>query len=290
MFALFFIPLLYILIFKYGPMYGAQIAFKNFRASQGIWNSSWVGLTHFIRFFKSAQFETLMGNTISISVYQLLAGFPFPIMLALSLNAMRHARYRKLIQMVTYAPHFISTVVVVGLIMQFLDPRTGLLSQAVVLLGGEPTNLMSNPALFKSIYVWSGVWQQAGYGSIIYLAALSGVDQQLHEAATMDGASMLQRVLHIDLPGIMPTAIILLILNTGRILDIGFEKILLMQNPLNIRASQVISTYVYKIGLASPTTNYSYPAAIGLFQSVVGLILLIGVNQAAKKLGETSLW
>ena len=290
MFVLFLVPLLYILIFKYGPMYGAQIAFKNFRASRGIWNSEWAGFTHFIRFFKSAIFDTVMINTIGISIYQLLAGFPFPIILALSLNAIRHARYKKTIQMVTYAPHFISTVVMVGLIMQFLDPRSGLLNQLVTVIGGEPKNLLSNPALFKSIYVWSGVWQGAGFGSIIYLAALASVDPQMHEAALIDGATLFQRLIHIDLPCIMPTAVILLILSTGNILEVGFEKIFLMQNPLNMRTSEVISTYVYKVGLASPTTNYSYPTAIGLFQSVVGLILLMGVNQAAKRMGRSSLW
>ena len=290
LFALFLIPLLYILIFKYGPMYGAQIAFKDFRAVQGIWNSEWAGFRHFIRFFKSAAFDTVMINTIGISIYQLLAGFPFPIILALSLNTIRHARYKKTIQLVTYAPYFISTVVMVGLILQFLDPRGGLLNQAITLIGGEPKNLLSNPALFKSIYVWSGVWQTAGFGSIIYLAALASVDPQMHEAAVIDGATLFQRVIHIDLPGIMPTAVILLILSTGSVLDVGFEKIFLMQNPLNMRSSEVISTYVYKVGLASPTTNYSYPTAIGLFQSVVGLILLLGVNRAAKKLGKSSLW
>lgn len=290
LFVLFLIPLLYILIFKYGPMYGAQIAFKDFRAAHGIWNSEWVGFKHFIRFFRSAIFDTVMINTIGISIYYLLAGFPFPIILALSLNTIRHARYKKTIQLVTYAPYFISTVVMVGLILQFLDPRSGLLNQAITMIGGEPKNLLSNPALFKSIYVWSGVWQTAGFGSIIYLAALASVDPQMHEAAVIDGATLFQRVIHIDLPGIMPTAVILLILSIGSVLDLGFEKIFLMQNPLNMRTSEVISTYVYKVGLASPTTNYSYPTAIGLFQSVVSLILLLGVNRAAKKLGKSSLW
>ena len=290
LYLLFLLPLLFILVFHYGPMYGAQIAFKDFRVNKGIMGSPWVGFKHFTRFLQSYQFVRLLGNTLGISVYSLLAGFPFPIILALSLNTVRYTGFKKTVQMVTYAPHFISTVVMVGIILQVLAPRNGLMNQFIMAFGGESIDILSRPEFFKSIYVWSGVWQSAGYSAIIYLAALSSIDPGLHEAAIMDGATVFQRILHIDFPGILPTAVILLIMNTGHILNVGFEKIFLMQNPLNIRTSEVISTYVYKIGLASPTTNYSYPAAIGLFSSAVGLALLLIVNKMASKLGETSLW
>jgi multiple sugar transport system permease protein/putative aldouronate transport system permease protein len=284
------LPVAFIIIFHYVPMYGAQIAFKNFRLTSGITGSPWVGFVHFERFFQSYEFGRVLGNTIGISVYSLLAGFPFPIILALSLNSIRNRPFKKTIQMVTYAPHFISTVVIVGILLQILGPRNGIVNNALELLGQERIYFLGQPGYFKHIYVWSGVWQNVGFGSIIYLAVLSSIDPQLHEAAIVDGATRFQRIWHIDIPGILPTAIILLILNTGRILNVGFEKVLLLQTPLNLSSSEVISTYVYKVGLASEIPSYSYSAAIGLFQSVVGLILLIAVNQAAKRLGQSSLW
>ena len=284
------LPIAYFIIFKYIPMYGAQIAFKNYMASQGIWGSSWIGLKNFVKFFNSYQFSRVMKNTVSLNFYQLVAGFPMPILLALSLNNTDAIRFKKITQMVTYAPHFISTVVMVGIIMQFLSPRFGVVNMIVKALGANPVSFMGEPKMFKSIYVWSGVWQHAGWGTIIYLAALASIDPTLHEAAIVDGASKLQRTIHIDVPGILPTAVIILILNTGRIMNVAFQKVFLMQNPLNLEASEVITTYVYKTGIAASLPNYSYAAAIGLFNSVVNLVLILAVNTLAKKFGETSLW
>lgn len=284
------LPVLYVLIFKYYPMYGAQIAFKDYVASKGIGGSQWVGLKHFIRFFHSYEFGKLMKNTLIISVYSLLAGIPFPIILALSINYVKNRLFKKSVQMITYAPHFISVVVLVGMILELLDPRNGLVNLMFLKLGLEPVNFMAKPEYVSSIYVWSGIWQNVGFSCIIYLAALSGVDPAQHEAAVIDGASKFQRMAHIDLPSIMPVMIILLILNTGHILDLGFEKVLLMQNPLNARTSEVIDTFVYKVGLASQAMNYSYSTAINLFKSVIGLLLLISVNQLAKKAKQESLW
>jgi putative aldouronate transport system permease protein len=282
------LPLIYIAIFRYWPMYGVQIAFRDFTPAEGIAGSPWIGLVHFERFFNSYQFWGLLRNTVGISVYSLLAGFPLPIVLAIAINEARRYYFKKTVQMVTYAPHFISTVVMVGIILQFLDPRIGLINKAIVALGGAPTNFIARPDLFQSIYVWSGVWQGMGYASIIYIAALSSIDPQLEEAAIIDGASRLQKILYIDLPGIMPTAIILLILNVGQIMNVGFEKIYLMQNPLNLTTSEVISTYVYKVGLLR--AQYSFAAAVGLFNSIIDLVLLVTVNQIARKVGDTSLW
>ncbi|MEF2245076.1 ABC transporter permease [Paenibacillus sp. IITD108] len=290
LYVLFSLPLLYIIVFKYVPMLGAVIAFKDFSVTKGIYGSDWVGLKHFTRFFNSYEFGRLMTNTISISLYTLIASFPFPIMLALGLNMVKNQRFKKSVQMVTYAPYFISIVVLVGLIMQILDPRTGILNQLLAAIGFDPVNFMGKASYFQSIYVWSHIWQNAGFSCIIFLAALSGIDPEMHEAAVVDGASKLRRMWHIDLPGIMPIAIILLILNTGQLLDTGFEKILLMQNSLNLRASEVIDTYVYKVGLVSQAINFSYATAIGLFKAVIGFGLLLIVNHTAKKLGQESLW
>lgn len=284
------LPVIYVLVFKYYPMYGAQIAFKDYIASKGVAGSEWVGLKHFIRFFNSYEFSKLMKNTLIISLYSLLAGIPFPIILALSLNYVKNQLFKKSVQMITYAPHFISIVVMVGIVMELLDPRNGLVNMLLGQLGIEPINFMAKPEYFSSIYVWSGIWQNVGFSCIIYLAALAGVDPAQHEAAVIDGASKFQRMLHIDLPSIIPVMIILLILNTGHILDLGFEKVLLLQNPLNVRTSEVIDTFVYKVGLASQAMNYSYSTAINLFKSVIGLILLILVNQMAKKAKQESLW
>ncbi|WP_282935263.1 ABC transporter permease subunit [Paenibacillus sp. RC67] len=290
LYALIAIPLIYIIIFKYVPMYGAQIAFKNFIVTKGVWDSEWVGFKHFERFFNSYEFWRLMSNTIVLSLYSLVAGFPFPIILALSLNYVKNQFFKKSVQMITYAPHFISVVVMVGIILELLEPRNGIVNNIMKLIGLNPINFMGVPEYFKSIYVWSGIWQSVGFGCIIYLAALSSIDTSLHEAAVVDGATKMQRMWHIDIPGIMPIAIIMLIMNTGHMLDVGFEKVLLMQNPLNLRTSEVIDTYVYKVGLTSQALNYSYPTAIGLFKSVINLILLIMVNKIAQKTKQASLW
>ncbi len=287
---LFFLPLVYLIVFKYYPMYGAQIAFRDFMAVKGILGSDWVGLKYFIRFFNSYEFWRVLKNTLGLAFYHLFAGFPFPIILALSINYVHRSFFKKSVQMITYAPHFISVVVMVGIILQMLDLRNGLLNRLIAVFGFEPIHFMANPDLFKSIFVWSDIWQNVGWGCIIYLAALSSIDPTLHEAAIVDGATKIRRIWHIDLPGIMPIAMILLILNMGNIMDIGFEKVLLLQNSLNLRTSEIIDTYVYKVGLASNLVNFSYAASIGLFKSVVNLILLLTINYAAKRMRQESLW
>ena len=284
------LPLLYFVIFHYVPMYGAQIAFRRFLAVEGILGSPWVGFQFFVKFFQSFQFGRVVGNTVGISLYTLVAGFPVPILLALMLNNSSLPRFRKTVQMVTYAPYFISTVVLVGLVIQFLSPRFGAINGVIKALDMEPVLFMGEPGFFKSVYVWSGVWQNAGWGTIIYLAALASIDPTLHEAAIVDGASKLQRTVHIDVPGILPTAIIILILNMGQLMNVGFEKVFLMQNALNLQASEIIQTYVYKIGIAASLPNYSYGAAIGLFNSVINFVLIVIVNGIARRVGDTSLW
>ncbi len=284
------LPLAWLLIFAYGPMYGIQIAFKDYRAVDGIFGSEWVGFEHFINFVTSYNFGKLMGNTIIISLYGLIAGFPMPIILALSLNCCLQTRLRKTVQFVIYMPHFISTVVMVGIILQFLSPTVGMINNFIKLFGGEAYDFMGDPDLFRHIYVWTGIWQSAGYGTIIYLAALAGIDPGLHEAAIVDGANRFKRILHVDLPGILPTTIILLIMNTGQILNVGFEKIYLMQNSLNLSVSEVISTFVYKIGLQSAAADFSYSTAIGLFRSAINIILIVTVNKVSKVVSENSLW
>ncbi|WP_243767226.1 ABC transporter permease [Paenibacillus agricola] len=289
LYTLLLIPFAYVLIFHYIPMTGLIIAFKNYNVVQGIFHSKWVGLAHFERFFNSYDFWNVLKNTLTLSVYNLVVGFPAPIILALCINYLPGERFKKLLQMTTYAPHFISVVVIAGILVQLLS-REGLVNNLIVLLGGQRVNLMGIPEYFQSIYVFSGVWQQAGWGSIIYLAALSGIDPQLHEAARMDGASKLRRIWHIDIPGILPTIVILLIMDIGRIMNVGFQKVLLLQNPLNVSASEVIDTYVYKVGLISGMPNFSYAAAIGLFKSLIGVILIVAVNRIARKVNNTSLW
>ncbi|CAH8768054.1 ABC transporter permease [Paenibacillus dendritiformis] len=279
---------LYFLIFHYGPMYGIQIAFKNFIPAKGITGSPWVGFDHFERFFNSYYFWDLLWNTLSISLYELAIGFPLPIILALAFNEVKDGFFKRTVQTVTYAPHFISVVVMAGIIITFLSPSTGILVHIIEFLGFEPAAFLTDPRWFKTVYVLSGVWQSTGWGTIIYLAALSGVDPQLHEAAIMDGASRWQRIWNINIPTIVPTITILLILNMGSILGVGFEKILLLQNPLNMEASDVISTFVYRSGLVD--AQYSFSTAVGLFNSVVNAILLITVNQIARRTSETSLW
>lgn len=290
LYLLFFLPFLYVIIFNYYPMYGAQIAFKDFNAVKGIWGSEWVGFKHFKSFVESYEFWRVMRNTLTLSVFSLLVGFPFPIILALGLNYASHVFFKRAVQMITYAPHFISVVVIVGIMFQLLDPRIGIISRIMKALGFEAVNMMAKPELFKSLYVFSDVWQNVGFACIIYLAALSGIDPAQHEAAIMDGATIPKRMWHIDLPGILPVAVIIFILGMGGIMSTGFEKVLLMQNSLNLRTSEVIDTYVYKVGLVSAMPNYSYSTAIGLFKSVIGLLLLLGVNGFARKINQESLW
>lgn len=284
------LPLVYLIIFQYLPMYGAQLAFKKYRVALGIWGSEWIGLDHFIAFFRSFQFQRVVRNTIAISAYSLVAGFPVPIILAIALNNSQARRFKKTVQLVTYAPHFISTVVMCGMIIQFLSPNVGIVNQFIAAFGLQPVGFMGRPEWFQTIYVFSGIWQQAGYASIIFLAALASVSPELHEAAIVDGAGLRQRNWHIDLPAIMPTAIILLILNVGNLMSVGFEKVYLLQTALNLETSEVIQTFVYKRGIAWQPPNFSYAAAVGLFNSVVNLILLAAVNALARRVSGTSLW
>lgn len=269
-------------------MFGVMIAFKDYIPTLGVWGSPWVGFKHFQRFFDSYYFWDLLKNTIGISVYSLVVGFPLPIILALALNEIKDGPLKKFSQTVTYAPNFISTVVMVGMILAFLNPSTGIINHVVQFFGMEPIAFMENPRWFKTVYVLSGVWQGTGWGSVIYLAALAGVDTQLHEAAVVDGATRLQRIWHINLPTIRPTMVILLIMNVGSVMNLGYEKILLMQNPLNMESSNVITTFVYQQGLLE--AQYSYAAAVGLFNSAINAILMISVNKIASKLGESSLF
>ncbi|WP_397327663.1 ABC transporter permease [Paenibacillus arenilitoris] len=280
--------ILYFIIFHYVPMYGVQIAFKNFLPAKGIAGSAWVGFDHFERFFNSYYFWDLLWNTFSLSLYELAVGFPLPIILALAFNEIKNGFFKKSVQTVTYAPHFISIVVMAGMIITFLSPSSGILIRMIEWIGIEPAAFLEDPRWFKTVYVISGVWQSAGWGTIIYLAALSGVDPQLHEAAIVDGASRIKRVIHINIPTIIPTIAILLILNVGNILGVGYEKILLLQNSLNIESSDVISTFVYRSGLLN--NQLSFSTAVGLFNSAVNAILLITVNRIAKKTSDNSLW
>ncbi|OLS35898.1 sugar ABC transporter permease [Bacillus sp. MRMR6] len=285
---LFLLPaLVYFIVFHYVPMYGVLIAFKDFVATKGIMGSPWVGFKHFERFFESYQFWTLIKNTLGLSVIQLIVGFPLPIFLALMLNQIRNEKYKRFVQTVVYAPHFISVVVLAGMIYVFFS-NNGLINNIILLFGGDPISFMSKPEWFKPLYIGSGVWQETGWAAIIYLAALAGVSPELHEAAVMDGASKWKRILHVDIPAIMPTAVILLILNVGNIMNIGFEKAYLLQTPMNQPAAEIIPTYVYKMGLQQ--AQYSFAAAVGLFNSVINLILLVSVNKFAKKLSGTGLW
>lgn len=283
-------PLIYLIVFKYYPMYGAQIAFRKYSIAKGFYGSPWVGLANFEKFITSTQFSSIVTNTLVLSFYSLLAGFPIPILLALMLQYCRHYRFKKVVQMVTYAPHFISVVVLCGMLMQFLSPRFGFIAQFLKIIAGKTVDVMASPSAFRHIYVWSGVWQGMGWGSIIYLSALSAVDTQLHEAAKIDGAILLQRIWYIDIPCILPTVTIMLVLSCGNMMNVGYEKILLLQNDINLSTSQVISTYVYKIGIAGNMPNYSYSAAIGLFTAIINLILLSSVNFIAKRMGQSSLF
>lgn len=280
--------ILYFLVFCYGPMYGIIIAFKNFSPSKGIWGSSWIGLENFRRFFHSYQSWRLIKNTLTLSITSLVFGFPFPILLAMMLNQVKNLKFKKAVQTISYAPHFISVVVLCGMVVLFLSPSSGFINNLLAAFNLPKVNFMAKPELFSGVYVISGIWQGTGWGAVIYIAALAAVDPSLYEAARMDGAGKLQLIRHIDFPSILPTAVIMLIMNVGSLMNVGFQKTFLLQNDLNISASEIISTYTYKIGLVK--ADYSYSTAIGLFNTIVNIILLVTVNQISKKATETSLW
>jgi putative aldouronate transport system permease protein len=286
---LFLVPaLVFVILFKYWPLYGLQLAFKEFIAADGIWGSPWIGFENFERFFNSYNFRAILTNTLTINIATLVFGFPAPIILALMLNEVIHSRFRRVVQTATYAPHFISTVAVVGMIFIFFSPRNGLINTFIKALGGDPVFFMGQSAWFVPLYVLSELWQHVGWGAIIYLAALTAINPEVREAATVDGASKLQRILNVDLPGIVPVIIIMLILRIGNMMDVGFEKVFLMQNPMNISASEVINTYVYKVGLLQ--AQFGFATAVGLFNSVVNFALLIFANFLSKRFSDSSLW
>ena len=280
----------YFLIFKYTPMVGVQIAFRNYKFSKGIWNSKWIGLEHFERFFSSSQSLDIILNTFVLSLLSLLFCFPLPIILALIINELRSSQAKKVLETITYAPHFISTIVVVGMLTAMCSPSTGiihhLLVSAGILKGGE--YLMASSQYFRLMYIVSDIWKDCGWNAIIFISALAAIDPTLYEAATVDGASRFKQLIHVTFPGILPTVIIMLILESGKVLNVGFEKAYAMQTDLNLSVSEVISTYTYKIGLER--FEYDYATAIGLFNSVVSFTLLIIINSLSKRVSQTSLW
>jgi len=278
--------LVYTIIFDYGPMYGIIIAFKDFRVSKGYWGSEWVGFEHFIRFLTYPDFWKMMRNTLALSLYN-LATFPLAIILALLINEIGNAVFKKTVQMITYAPYFLSTVVLCGMVNLFVG-REGVIGQLYTLVTGESVNLLTKPAFFADIYIWSGVWQGTGWGTIIYLSALAGVPGELVEAAKIDGANRLQVIRHINFPCILPTVVIMFIMSTGSVLSVGFEKIFLLQNELNLDVSRVIATYVYEIGLAGG--QFSYSTAIGLFNNIVNIVVILIANKIAKKVSGIGIW
>ncbi len=280
--------LVFFIIFEYLPMYGIQLAFKKYSAMKGIWGSPWNGLDNFRRFFNSYAFWRVIKNTLGISIYQLFISFPLPIILALLLNQVRSKRFKKVVQTVTYAPHFISTVVLVGMLHIFLSPRSGIINHAIKAMSGNTIFFLGEASWFKTIFVFSGVWQNCGWGAIVYLAALTAVDTDLYSSAYVDGCNRFQIIRHVDIPSILPTAVIMFILNAGKMMRVGFQKVYLLQNDLNLSTSEVISTYVYKIGLIDG--QFSYSTAVNLFNTIINIILLVTANKLAKKVTDTSLW
>jgi putative aldouronate transport system permease protein len=283
------LPVAWYLVFHYFPMYGIQIAFRDYYPSKGFFGSPWVGVAHFRRFFASYYFGRVVTNTLSINFYALLVGFPIPIAFALMLNEIKSTRYKKLLQNITYLPNFLSAVVVVSILQLLLNPSNGVVNVILLALGAkEPINFFASSRIFQHLYVWSGVWERMGWDAIIYIAALSSVDPSLYEAATIDGTTRLQRIRYITIPAIVTTIVTLLLLRTGQIMNIGYEKILLMQNSLNMEASDVISTFVYRSGILD--ADYSFSAAVGLFNSLCNFALLVVTNQIAKRTLNASLW
>lgn len=286
------VPLLYIIVFKYLPMGGLIIAFKDFSARLGIWESPWVGFEQFTKFFSSYEFKRVVSNTVILSVYSIVTSFPIPVCVALLLNSLRGEKFKKVVQTIINMPHFISVTVMVGILLQLFNPRVGLygiIGEAIT--GTYPKDILGSPSVFRHMYIWSGIWQNFGWNSIIYTAALASVDPTYHEAAMIDGASRFKRVLYVDLPAILPTIVTMLILRMGSVMSVGFEKVYLMQNSLNLSASQIISTYEYSVSLAAGgATDFSYATAIGMFNNVIELILLVIVNQISKKVSETSVF
>jgi len=279
----------YFIVFNYVPLYGIQIAFKNLSLRAGIMGSPWADpwYKHFQQFFQGLMFGKIVKNTLYLNIYGLIAGFPLPIILAILLNELKSKRFMKIVQNITYAPHFISVVIIVGMIRLFFTSR-GIINQLLALINVPATDFLAMGPMFPHIYIWSGIWQGLGFSSVIYFAALSGVPSELHEAAIIDGATRMQRIININIPHILPTIVILLILNTSSIMSMGFEKIFLMQNGLNLEYSEVISTYIYKIGIQQ--RSYSLAGAVGIFNNVINLFMMLSVNAVAKRISGISLF
>ena len=289
LYLLLIVPFALVLLFKYYPMLGLQIAFKDYTVSGGIWGSEWVGFKYFEKLFTTPKFMQVFINTLKLSGYQILVEPVVTLVFALCLNAVYSKKYKKTVQMVSYMPHFISTVVVVGIVTQILDPRIGLYGKICEILGLEGIDIWSKPEAFSSIYVWSLIWKNLGWNAVIYIANLASVDTELYEAAAIDGASRFKQLIHIDFPVVIPTFVILLIMKVGSMMAVGHEQVLLMQNQLNMSASEIISTYSYKVALET-SAYYSYGTAISLFNSVINLILIITVNKIAKRVTDVGLW
>lgn len=279
--------IVYYVLFSYVPMAGIQLAFKKYRIKDGIWGSPWIGFDHFERFFSSYNFSTLILNTLAISIYCLIIGAVVPVLFSVLINYVRSKKWKKTLQMVTYLPYFISNVVMVGMLGIFLGD-SGIINVLLEKIGLEAVPFLSSGKLFRDVYAWSGVWQGLGYSSVIYIAALSGVDQQIHEAAIVDGASIWRRIWHIDLVELRPTILVLFIMSLGNVINVGYEKVLLMQNSLNTSTSEILSTYIYKVGLIN--SDYGFSTAVGLFNSLVSMVLLVIANKVSKKLAGYSLW
>lgn len=282
------IPLAWYIIFKYIPMYGLQIAFRRFNPTLGITKSPWVGITYFKQFFNSYYFSDILWNTVSLSLFTMLVGFPIPIILALLINEIKNTKFKKVIQNITYMPNFLSVVVIVSMLSLFSNRDYGLFNKITGLFGAAPVDFMSKPNYFQPLYVLSNVWQYMGFNAIIYIAALASVDQELYEAASIDGASRMQKIIHISIPCIMSTIIVLFIMRIGNLMSVGFEKVYLMQNSVTLSASEVISTFIYKNGIQKG--QFSYSTAVGMFNSVINFILLISANFISKKTTKTGLW
>lgn len=280
--------MIYILIFRYGPMYGVVIAFKDYRIGDGIWGSVWVGLKHFKRLFNSYDFYQILRNSLLLNVYSVVFQFPVPIILALMLNEAKNRYFKRTVQSILYLPHFLSWVILGGIVIQMVSPSTGIVNTIIKAFGGEPIYFMSSKIWWLIIYIVSGIWKEAGWGTIIYLAAISNVDAQLYEAAYIDGANKWDQTWHITLPAIKPTIVILLIMRMGSMISVGFDQIYILSNDYVREVSEVFATYTYRMGIQN--VQYSYTSAIGLFQSVVNFIMLVGTNFLAHKMGEQGIW
>ena len=288
LYAFLILPITYVILFCYVPMFGLQMAFREYDPIEGFFGGEWVGLQNFYRFFSSYDFKGIVINTLALSLYYMVVNFFAPVVLAISINETDSQRFKKTVQMVTYAPYFISVIVLVAIMQQIFSTHIGIVNNVIRALGGEAYNFMGSISTFRHMFVWSGIWQNMGYSSVIYIAALTAVDPQIYEAAIVDGASRIKKIYHIDLPSLAPTMVVMLILSAGGLMNVGFEKVYLLQNQVNISVSETIQTYVYKVGLIN--ADFSFSTAVGMFNSVINLFLITIVNQIARRLGDTSLW